>query len=552
MRRPAIVLVAAAVLLLAGCSVIPTSGTVKPGTTEAPNGTQLVYIPNDPVAGAGQAEIVSGFLTAASGRAPFTVAKKYLTDGFAKQWRPTTRVLVQESLAKLSTDGDEVRAEIPVSASVDANGLYTPESRTVPLSFHLVQQRGQWRIDSAPNGIVLTVPVFQTTYQPRLLQFYDGSWTRLVSDRRWFPVPRTADDPSAGVRPIVNALIGGPEGPLSNGVAANALQGAKLVGISPTTAGVTTVTLTTPGRRADATVTGRMQQQLVQSLGPTAPPIRLVVDDLVIPQAQPLTDQLSTEAYVLIGSRFGSLSPTGAFTEDRTLGARIAAAKPTSITVSLRQRLAAVLNAAGDVAIVTSTGAPRTVDSRSGLLAPTLDQRGWVYSTPPSGDLLAMNGKDTRRLTADFGDATVSAIQASPDGTRLLVLLDTPTGPQAVVAGILRNASGAPTGLTPVGAQNRIELGGASSSINGATWIDDADVAFLASGNDSDQVTTQQLGGIGGTLGQFANVTDIVGTTSTADLRILVQSGAVYFWNGSNWQQQSDPTSEISVLAVQR
>lgn len=550
MRRPAAVLLAALVLLLAGCSAIPTSGPVKPGTTEAPNGTQLVYVPNPPAAGATQTEIVSGFLTAASGGGAFTVAKQYLTDGFARKWRPTTRVLVQESLAKLTADGADVRAQIPISARVDADGAYTPASGSDTLSFHLVQVGGQWRIDSAPDGIVLTVPVFQTTYQPRLLQFYDATWTRLVPDRRWFPSRGDA------VRPVVNALIDGPEGALSSGVAANALQGAKIAGISLTTAGVTTVTLTTPGRRADATVAGRIQQQLVQSLvqspGIPASSIRLVVDDLVIPQAQPPTDQLSTEAYVVAGGRFGTLSPSGAFTEDRTLGPRIVATSPTSVTVSLRQRLAAVQTGSGRVALVTPSGA-KTLDTRSGLLPPTLDQRGWVYSVTDAGGLHAADGRTTATLDLDLDGGSVTDIEASPDGTRLLVALTTPTGPEAYVVGILRSGSGAPIGLTPVGVRYPIALGAAAPAIvSGATWVDDADIAFLTSGADSDQVSTQQLGGIGGTLGQFANVTSLVGTTSSADLRILVESGAVYFWNGSNWQQQSDPGSEVSVLAVQR
>ncbi|MGT2425198.1 LpqB family beta-propeller domain-containing protein [Amnibacterium kyonggiense] len=144
-------------------------------------------------------------------------------------------------------------------------------------------------------------------------------------------------------------------------------------------------------------------------------------------------------------------------------------------------------------------------------------------------------------------------IEASPDGTRLLVLLNAPAGPTAYVAGIVRNAAGAPIGLTPVDARYEVDLGStASANVADATWVDDADVAFLTSGTDSDQVGTQQLGGISGTLGQFANITSIVGTTSSADLRILVASGAVYVWNDTNWQQQSAPASEISVLAVQR
>lgn len=554
MRRPAVAaLLAAVVLLLAGCAVIPTSGVVQPGTTEAPNGTKLVYVPSKPAPGATPDEIVNGFLTAASGVPSFATARAYLTDGFAKKWDPTTRVLVQGPQAKLKDSGDEVRAEIPLVATVDGNGSYTPMSDVQPLEFHLVQQRGQWRIDFAENGIVLTQPVFQQTYQPRLLQFFDPTWSRLVPDRRWFPVSRTVSPSVADIRTVVDALIDGPDGPLSGSVTANALEGAKLEGISPSTGGVPTVTLTTPGGRADATAAARMQQQLIQSLGQSAPALRLVVDDLVIPQAKPSTDQLSTEAYVLAAGRFGTLSSSGTFLPDRTLGARIAATAPAAVTVSMRQKLAAVQTQSGAVAVVTPSGA-RRLDARPDPdAAPTLDQNGWVYWVSSSGALKAWKGGHERTVDTELGSGTVSSIQTSPDGTRLLVLLESSAGPTAFVAGIERDSSAAPVALT--GARYPIDLTSAvPSGVGGITWVDDDEVAVLINGNDSDQIVTQQVGGISGVLGQFANVTSIVGTTSTADLRVLVQSGSVYVWNdtNSNWQQQSDPTLNVSVLAVQR
>lgn len=553
MRRGLVAVLAAAALLLAGCSEIPTSGPVQPGTTEAPNGTGIFYRPNGPAQGAKPQEIVAGFLTAASGGGSFSVAKQYLTTGFAKKWRPTTRVLVQSSRAALTGSGADIRADVPISASVDPEGAYTnPSSDSETLPFHLVQENGQWRIDSAENGIVLTETVFQQTYAPRLLQFFDPSWRRLVPDRRWFPLSGSDGGSAQDSERVVEALIRGPVGPLAGGVTANALRGTKLAGISPSTGGVTTVTLGVDGPMPDATTTRRMQQQLGKTLGlPTPAALRLVVNSLVVPQAPAIGDQLGTEAYVLAGGRFGTLSSSGAFTEERTLGPRIAATRPRAITVSLPQKTAAVLTNRG-VDLVTASGA-KPVDPRPDLVAPTLDQQGWVYSVPSTGtsELQVSNGKRTYRLGADLGSGTVTAIQVSPDGSRLLVLLEEPTKPVAYVAGIERNPDGSPKGLTA--AQYPIDLSHTNGTGIDATWMGDGDVAVLVSGQDSDQVATQQLGGVEVTLAPFANVAALVGTSSVDDLRIRVGGGGLYVWDGddTNWQQVQT-AADISVLAVQR
>ncbi len=75
-----------ATALLAGCSDIPTTGPVQAGATQEPNGISIVYVPNPPTAGANQTSIVTGFIAAMSAGGGFTVAKKYLTTGFA--YRP--------------------------------------------------------------------------------------------------------------------------------------------------------------------------------------------------------------------------------------------------------------------------------------------------------------------------------------------------------------------------------------------------------------------------------------------------------------------------------
>jgi hypothetical protein len=558
-RARAAVVVVLAVLLLAGCSEIPTTGRVQNGSTEGPNDTSIVYIANPPAAGASPREIVTGFLAAASAGGDLRVAKQYLSSGFVRRWDPTKRVLVQEASPRVtSTSSTGLSLEVPISGRVNQQGRYTTASGSEPLGFRLVQQGGQWRIDDAPDGIVLGPTVFQKNYKPQSLEFFDPTWTRLVPDVRWFPVEADKNFGAPRPRSVVEALVAGPAGPLAGGIAANALSGASVLSVDPGGSGVTTVAVRMAAGDPGPEVLARMQQQLIQSLLlPTPSALRLIVGGRVAPQVKQVVNQPgSLDAYVVSKGRFGTLGSNGAFTEEPVLGKRIAALDPAQVTVSVRQKLAAVLTRSQQVVMVSASGTPRVVDRRPGLVAPTLDQRGWVYSIPsgaPDG-LQAIDAKGRAiDLVSDIAgpEATVIGIEVSPDGTRMLVLLNSATGPEAFVAGIARNPDGTPIGLTP--ARYDVALGGGGTGVD-ATWVDDGSVAVLASvpDNSTDRVSVQQLGGVALPLGQITNATSIVGTSDQQNLRVRLQSGALWIWTSNLWQPESSDPVDVSVLAVQR
>src|SRR5690606_24623128 len=89
------------------------------------------------------------------------------------------------------------RAGLDEFGSYNANPL-----ETQVLSYSFVQENGEWRISSAPAGIVLAESTFRTIFSQHSLYFYDLTLTRLVPDQRWFP------GGSTGTR-IVTALLGG-------------------------------------------------------------------------------------------------------------------------------------------------------------------------------------------------------------------------------------------------------------------------------------------------------------------------------------------------------
>jgi len=180
-RRAALAACAlAAALILAGCANIPSSGSVSKLTIpQGGAGSEPISLPDHPVKGASQQEILEGFIKAGRGPAlNYSVAREFLTDDFRNKWNPNAGALISSSPIVSATIGDnELQIAVSVSAEVDADGLYTAyvDAPSKPLQFHFKKDsKGQWRISSAPDGTVLTpnrfASIFRSDGQPRANQ----------------------------------------------------------------------------------------------------------------------------------------------------------------------------------------------------------------------------------------------------------------------------------------------------------------------------------------------------------------------------------------------
>lgn len=538
-----------AVLGLAGCSAIPTSGPVSVQTAKAADDPgELVFVPNPPANGATPQEIVSGFVLAAIASDGYGVARQFLTEQAAAAWDPATGVLVHDQPLASTRNRAGTRVELTVrtSARLDAHGEYVPSTQERRLPFRLQQVGGQWRIASAPDGIVLSQVQFQRVFRPEKLQFFDPTWRRLVPDLRWLPA---RSDTPAGV---VRTLLAGRAGPIGPGVAVSAFpDGTELASPVRTSGSAISVAVDVPGADPDATSRARMQQQLTRTFAPSA--VDLVVNGRSVPRSRPpLLSQPEIRPVGYTEDRFGLITGQGV-SEDALLGRRIAALRPRAVTVSDDQKLAVVLDSAGRAVVVQPNG-QRVVDTRAPLVDPSLDKRGWTWTVPvddPTG-LRAISAKGVRAPVAPrLGGVQVSSIEVSPDGTRLLVLVVQPgSAPDAFVAGIERSTDGTPTGLTidryPVvlNAERAID----------ATWVDDDTVAVLTSDSEgqNQSVSVQPLGGVPTTLGRLSNATALVGTSEQADLRAVLQNGDLVQWASGGWQPVPGVTTKVGALAVQR
>ena len=185
------------VLVLSACTGLPTTGYVNPGRgPQGDEAQQFAFVPDGPQDGASPTEIVEGFLRAGSGPADdWATAKLFLAPGTS--WDPRARVTIDrlaDRRAMANADGSNVGVQLTTVAGVDANGAYSPavNGATEALSFTLARVDDQWRITSAPDGVVLYEEVFPTVYQAASVAYFDPTYSFIVPDVRWFPRPLVA------------------------------------------------------------------------------------------------------------------------------------------------------------------------------------------------------------------------------------------------------------------------------------------------------------------------------------------------------------------------
>jgi len=548
-------LVSLALLALAACASIPDSGPVRQGAPVAQvnDPLDLDFNPSPPEKGASQQRIVQGFIDAASSpKNNFKIAREYLTTAMAANWNPDESVTVDDGRNRTYDDqGTLWRLDVTPVANVDSVGSYHPVASTAPvgLNYQLVREDGEWRISVAPNGVVIDDPTFRAVYAQQNLYFYSPGYTYLVPDARWFPA-RVA---SAATR-VASSVLAGPAPWLNGAVVTSFPKGTQLAVPSVTTeGGVARVDLSSEAGQADSAQLQRMQYQLEQSLGSLAQSVQLSIEGNVqqVPtlsaDATPIRNpSVDSRAYVYRGDVFGPLNGD-TVTGLTGLSDKVAALRPTAITLSASRDQAAVLSQTG-VYSVRKNGDPVRVDGRPGLIGPSLDPQGWVWSVPGGSpgavQVTAANGADAHGLVANWPDATgILSLAVSRDGTRLAALLRTNTGYALMASGIVRAANGAPNGLT-----EPVELALPSAGARSAAWTSDLTVAVLGTtSGEATSIAQQTVGGTQTTTSGPTGGRTIIGAAGLAPYVVLSADGTLVAPTGTGWQAQLDKVGAVAV-----
>ena len=550
-------LTAVLAVALTSCAGIPTSGPVKPGSALVATDTSSIeFFPAGPIADATQEQILRGFLEAASGpQNDYAVAKQFLTPELQTKWDPNASVSVdstERTITMASNNSATLRSS--VSATIDSTGQYTefatPTERTANYSFALVN--GQWRLSSAPQGIILERSIVDLIYRTYPIYFFAPNFQVLVPDVRWF-----AKASSTTTR-ITKALLAGPAPWLGSGsavVTAFPVNTGLVANSVPVIKDVATVDLTSVVTSADPLATSRMKQQLAASLlgVNSVASVDVYVEGVPLGQgAQASVDSVmpvpvDNRAFVISERGVGYLD--GDFVSAAPGYSNSISGNALALTLGTANRYAATLSAEG-VSLAGPGAATTVIDARPGLIAPSIDLLNFVWSVPRAtpGELLAItpDGASTK-IAVPFAATQVTALEVSHDGTRVAVLFTDSSGIRLIVASVIRGENGVP-----------VRLGGSLSlpvppgvPVDVA-WIDSTSVAVLSTSAGSSILYGNVIGGRSQSLPSFVSgtATSIAGGNNINQLRLLSSDGRLFSLRSlTSWSVAS---SGIKVLGVQQ
>lgn len=193
-RRSRLLALLLPLLLLSACAGLPTGDSVERGLPVQGAPVQEVRaVPVGPEEDASPEQIVASFLRASGSFADdHEVARSFLTSDLARQWRPTSQVLIYDGEPQLTVvDDTTVRAEVSVRGTVDENGYLVEEPRDAveQHTFTMEQVSGQWRISAFPEnfGLWLSETSFERQYGSYAIHYVTPDSGLLVPDVRWFP-----------------------------------------------------------------------------------------------------------------------------------------------------------------------------------------------------------------------------------------------------------------------------------------------------------------------------------------------------------------------------
>ena len=456
-----------ALLALAGCASIPTSGPVRDGgdlrLQRADDGVSVIGEP--PRAGASPTQIINGFLDAnADFQNDHQIARLYLTAAASRGWRPQAGTQVYDktelAVAQSSADASTFVFDAPPVGAIAGDGEYRRAAvgaAPVTRQFRLARVNGQWRIADLDDGLLLSSTELDDTYRQVSLYFLAPTGVTVVPDPVLIP-----ELPGLSTK-VVARLLRGPTASLRGAVTTAFPEGTSLdVSSVPVTDGVATVQLADTALKADDTARQQMSAQLVWTLkqlsGVTAVRIRVGGEDLQVngtgavqqatdwPSFDP--DQVATNlsAYVELNGRIGRYLE-GTFTPVLGEGG---AARPRvrSPAVSLDNTRLAAVSADGRTVQVGPMAEDATLEPRirgtelSSFSSPSWDRdKGlWVVDRADGVLWYLANGSEQPQqvdVRAAVGDP-IQGVRVSRDGARVALLVGTGRQARLTIGAIRR------------------------------------------------------------------------------------------------------------------
>lgn len=554
-----------AAVALAACDSVPSTGPVREGLPQLDQVERAyMFNPARPTPGADPESIVRGFVrAAASSDRDYEVAREFLTSAYAEQWQPGDGVLVVEGAQQFQISQEDIAVlSMRAVASIDARGTMVPSEPggLTEAQFELVQVGGEWRISSAPTGIILDRPTFTAVWSSRMVYFtsWDG---RLVADPRWF-----LNRPTLPTQ-IVRELIAGPSDAMSQVLQAAVPAGTALTsGSVPVLDGVAVIDLSAELLDADEAALSRFTRQLAASLqglsGVTGYQLKVhgsVIDSGAVPSSSDTGSNEPRPVLVMSEGEFGAVS-SGEVTSVDGVSRRVEDLSPITASVSSDRQSVIVLHPGGVSLVRADQTLP--IDDRRNVLTPNIDALGyaWIYSPDSPGEITVVatpaisdEAVRDRSIGESFalsipwleGRSPV-AVRVSLGGNRIAALVEQDGGSAVLVGGIVRDASGAPTGVVDTAV---VQLWESGAPID-LDWFGDTRFAVLTETGllgGSSRVTGVTVGHFALDYGALSGGSSISGAGSSSQpLRVLDDQHRMFSPQGPGWQQA---LTEVELIA---
>ncbi len=504
MRRLVSGLVGLALALgLAGCAGIPTSGPVNETTsgslTPSDQGPPN-FDPLPPQEGASRSEIVRGFMSAMQANPVQTrTAKGFLSADAAETWNPQRETITYSTPPTPRDDGSAVAVRLIGANRLDARGGWRgplPPSQQA-ITFPMVREDGEWRIDQAPDALIVPEDWFANLYRQVSIYFFDPTAQILVPEPVF--VPRGEQLATT----LTQALLLGPGPGLEHVTQTFVPPGLSVaVGVTVSDDGVADVLLDGDAGQLSAKTVELMMAQLAWTLRqePQVQSVRVSIDGQPVPlpggvgsyridggaEYDPAGFQASPLLYGLSRGRVVSGTAAGLGPVDGPLGDTFHDLR--SVGVSLDAGSAAGVSSSGTSVLLGRVGTDdtqvRTVARGADFLRPAWDfsDRMWLVDRTARGaQVYYADDHGTGALTAlrvpGITGATVRMFLVSRDGTRLLAVLRRGGSDALVVSRIEHAASGRVVGAV---AAERVDLGDdVDLPIRDIAWRSSASIAVL-------------------------------------------------------------------------
>lgn len=521
------------VVLLTGCAQLPSSGPVSSGPVVEVGGGEdfAFYTPSGPELNADQTEIVSGFINAHIGpQNDYAIAREFLTEEFSAAWNPQEEVLIRSSSPRYEPVSDD-RQQVTVRtiATVDEVGEYRSleeiEQRT--LFFNLVQEEGEWRIDSAPDLTVVSSPVFSVVFQSYSIYFYDRGYRYLVPDVRWFPVR------SSSATRMVRALLDGPSEWLEDAVRTAIPELTSLtIDSVPINDAVAEVDLSSQALTADSSMRSLMKAQIENTLTSlsTVSAIDILIDrnpqeiEVVSPTQLPSSPgaplMLSeTSVYRINGST--AIPVAGSSTHVLRLN-------PTEAALSEPEQTLALVNEQGMHLAGLESNESVLIDEQPDIISPHFDADDYLWSVSANNGINVYKKGQLTTLVESQSDTRVD-FALSPEGSRMVEIVEVDEVRRLQIRGVIRDSDGKPRALT-----DPVTIRSARPQL--VSWIAESELALVEK-----TVTDSTVLSVSSLLGETEDVITppitIEGiTTVGSSVYVLSPLGEVWSRFGNTWR----------------